>query len=143
MVSLGQDLSPYGDHNESMDPKWDSPSVGHVIQCKLPCLHNSNSASMHLNHPDSETIDDIYDQFGPTPRLCILKPLNDHQLEEYKNNTRIALENLTLQSLQELIRNTEELKMDKVSHKLCLISRKKLHNVRSSFCVHQETGPRP
>ena len=90
---------------------------------------------MHLNHPDSETIDDIYDQFGPTPRLCILKPLNDHQLEEYKNNTRIALENLTLQSLQELIRNTEELKMDKVSHKLCLISRKKLHNVRSSFCV--------
>ena len=90
---------------------------------------------MHLNRPGSETIDDMYDRFGPTPRLCIQKPLDTDQLEEYKNETRRALANLTLQSLRELTNDIEDLKMDLVSHKLCLISREKLHNVRSSFHI--------
>ena len=74
-------------------------------------------------------------RFGPTPRLCIQKPLDTDQLEEYKNETRRALANLTLQSLRELTNDIKDLKMDLVSHKLCLISREKLHNVRSSFHI--------
>ena len=56
-------------------------------------------------------------------------------MEEYKEEIRSALENLTLQSLGELSMTTRSLKMDKLSHKFCLISREKLHNVRSWFIV--------
>ena len=56
-------------------------------------------------------------------------------MEEYKEDIRSALENLTLQSLRQLKMTTGTLKMDKCSHKLCLISREELHNVRSRFIV--------
>jgi hypothetical protein len=56
-------------------------------------------------------------------------------MKRYKRITRNALENLTLQSLRELSRTTQNLNMDKVSHKLCLISREELHDVRSWFIV--------
>jgi hypothetical protein len=56
-------------------------------------------------------------------------------MEEHKEDIRSALENLTLQSLWELSMTTRMLKMDKYSHKLCLIRRENLHDVRSRFNV--------
>jgi len=93
------------------------------------------AASLHPDRPASKTIDDLYHQFGPTPRICIEKPQEDPGMEEYKEDIRSALENLTLQSLRQLSRTTRTLKMDDFSHRLCLISREKLHNVRSWFIV--------
>ena len=99
------------------------------------CAYDSNSAPLHPNRPESKTIDDLYDKFGPTPRICIVKPQEDPGMEKYNEDIRCALENLTLQSLRELSRTTQTLKMDKFSHKLCLISREELHDVRSWFIV--------
>ena len=110
-------------------------STSYDSGCTLPCLCNSNSASLYPNRPESKAIDDLYDKFGPTPRICIEEPHEDPGMEEYKEDIRFTLENLTLQSLRELSRTTQNLNMDKISHKLCLISREELHDVRSWFTV--------
>ena len=64
-----------------------------------------------------------------------MKPQEDPGVEEYKEDIRSALEDLTLQSLRELSRTIKDLKMDKFSHKLCLISREELRDVTSEFII--------
>lgn len=82
---------------------------------------------------DSKVIDDTYDKYGPIPRLCIQIASDSDALGSYENDTSIALDELTLQSFQELVHKLQKLKMpvDDISYNICLIKRQDISNVRS------------
>jgi hypothetical protein len=58
-----------------------------------------------------EQVNRVYDQFGPTPRLCIDFLLNPLEAQVYEDDIRKAVAN--------------------ISHKICLISRENRDNVAS------------
>ena len=93
------------------------------------------SAPLGLSIPSYKNIDDAYDQFGPTPRICLQLSSNPLDWEHYKDDVRYALTEVTLQKLQELTKKSKDLNMDFVSHKLCLIRREDRDIVSSAFLV--------
>ena len=93
------------------------------------------SAPLGLSIPHYKNIDDAYDQFGPTPRICLEVSSSPEDWEPYKDEVRHALMEVTLQKLQELTKKSEDLNMDSVSHKLCLIRREDRDIVSSAFLV--------
>jgi hypothetical protein len=92
------------------------------------------SAPLHPASPNSEIIDDIYDQFGPTPRLCLEMASDPDQLEAYKAGVRRALKLVTPQYLLKMTHELEVMNMDEVSQKLCQIRRQHI-DVKSLACV--------
>jgi hypothetical protein len=93
------------------------------------------SAPLHLLKPDYNIIDRTYDQFGPTPRLCLELAFEPDELEAYQDAVQNELKELTLQNLQELTSKVEKLTMDEISHNICLIRREEIHTVDSPFLV--------
>ncbi|KAF8467514.1 hypothetical protein DFH94DRAFT_638974 [Russula ochroleuca] len=91
-------------------------------------------APLHPASPNSEIIDDIYDQFGPTPRLCLEMASDPDQLEAYKAGVRRALKLVTPQYLLKMTHELEVMNMDEVSQKLCQIRRQHI-DVKSLACV--------
>ena len=62
---------------------------------------NTFSTKLHPNMQDSNLIDDTYDKYGPAPQLCIQMASDPDVLKRYKDNTIIALDELTLVSLHQ------------------------------------------
>lgn len=116
-----------------MVPRRNSSSVGYVLQFTLSRTFTSNirSAKLYSNTLDSKLIDDIYDRFGPTPRLCIRTASDSVAWATHEHETSRALDALTLQSFQGLIFKPQDLGMDDLSHKLCLVKRQNIDDVRS------------
>ena len=78
----------------------------------LQCSDSHEPMDPRRNSLDSKLIDDVYDRFGPTPRLCIQIASNSKALATHERGTRIALEILTPQHLQEWICKLEALRVD-------------------------------
>ena len=78
-------------------------------------------------------INETFDLLGPVPRLCI--DFSSDELEEYKQAVNMALSDITVKTIEKLIKDTSALSMDKVSHKLCLLSRRQRDNVHSPAVV--------
>jgi hypothetical protein len=53
----------------------------------------------------------------------------------YEREVRGALDKLTPESLRQFVNNSQDLKMDPISHKLCLIRRTKKHDIKSGSLV--------
>jgi len=70
--------------------------------------------------PNRDIVDDTYDRFGPTPRLC-LQMASESQppnFENYKTAVRKSVEQVvTLQDLTKLTNDLEDLKMDAFAKK--------------------------
>ena len=81
------------------------------------------SAPLRLAKPDLKTIDDIFEFFGPTPRLCFDKFRKPDDIERYRQTIKTALRELKPHELQTLVENSGNLSADKISHKICLITR--------------------
>jgi hypothetical protein len=79
---------------------------------------------VNLNLAD---ISDIYDTFGPTPRLW-LDLIDSEERAQYELDVKRLIDNLTASRLKELIMNTVSLSMDAVSDKKFLIKRMRLSN---------------
>jgi hypothetical protein len=92
------------------------------------------SAPLH-NSPSPEIIDSAFDQFGPIPRICLEVAADNTLFKIHKDETQGALDNLSLANLEKFINNTKSLKMDPMSHKLCLIRRSKKHDLDSDIRV--------
>jgi len=92
------------------------------------------SAPLH-NSPSLEFIDSVFDQFGPIPRICLEVAANNKLFKTHKDKTQDALDNLSLENLETFMENTKSLKMDPMSHKLCLIRRSKKHDLDSDIRV--------
>jgi hypothetical protein len=80
------------------------------------------SAPLRLAHPDFKLIDQVYDQFGPIPRLCF-DASDIRDFESYERDVFAALCNLTPQKLETLVDECNNLSMGEISPKICLIWR--------------------
>jgi hypothetical protein len=79
-------------------------------------------------------INDIFDRFGPTPRLCI-NFLSQKRLDEYEKSVQKAISSATASQLEQLLKDATSLTVDTVSHKICLVSRKDRDDLRSPAVV--------
>jgi hypothetical protein len=84
-----------------------------------------------LPETDTTTIHEIFEEFGPTPRLCIEYASDPERLRGYGEKLDDEISNITTCKLEELIQQSTLLKMDAVLHKICLISRRDPKNMRS------------
>jgi len=93
-------------------------------------------AKLYSNALDSKLIDDIYDRFGPIPRLCIQTASDSKALATHEHDTRTALRMLIPWGLQELISKLQALRVDTESqYSLCqhvyLVKRQNIGDVGS------------
>ncbi|KIM80623.1 hypothetical protein PILCRDRAFT_822364 [Piloderma croceum F 1598] len=92
-------------------------------------------ASLLLPETDVTVIDEIFEELGPTARLCIEYASDPEQLRDYKAQLDDAISNITTGKLEELIKESTQFTLDAVSHKICLISRHDPKNMRSAPLV--------
>ncbi|KIM80660.1 hypothetical protein PILCRDRAFT_822388 [Piloderma croceum F 1598] len=79
------------------------------------------AAPLRLTDPDLDLIDELFDELGPVPRLCI--DFDEDKLEDYKKDLKKVLGNITIDNLEELADAGDSLQMNVISHKVCLIRR--------------------
>ena len=89
------------------------------------------SAPLRLNKPDFDHINNVFDELGPIPRLCL--DYDAKALSDYRRALSNALSNLTTKKLECLVGAAKSLQMDAsgaknlgmdtVSNKICLIRR--------------------
>jgi hypothetical protein len=89
-----------------------------------------------------ESVNRVFNELGPTPRLCIdyLCSPGQIELEQHRQDVQEAISNLTISDLQRLLQDSRSLTMNAVSHKLCLISRQDRENVYSRPIVSPITS---
>ena len=80
---------------------------------------------------DHAGINDVYDRFGPVPRLCIDIFGEADQFWQYQVDVHKAISNITLEQLARLFEDASSLRPDDVSHKICLISREDKNKLAS------------
>jgi len=91
------------------------------------------SAPLRLDAPDFEHINDVFDEFGPIPRLCI--DYDEVESAKYRTDLTDELAVLSIDSLEKLVQRGKGLRMDAISHKLCLIRRSNPTDLAHSFEV--------
>lgn len=79
------------------------------------------SAQVRLDNPDLDLINEIFDELGPIPRLCI--DFDKNQLGDYREDLKETLDNISVEKLEELADTAKSMNMDVVSRKVCLIRR--------------------
>ena len=88
---------------------------------------------------DRERVNAVFDELGPTPRLCI-DYLRSAQIEQYERDIKTAISALTTSELEQLFIDTNSLTMNNTSHKIYLISRRDRKNVSSLAIVFPITS---
>ena len=73
----------------------------------MPQLLTSSilSTKLYLYSSNLEVVNDIYDQFGPTPQLCLENAQDPNMLGTHKCQTTVALEVLMLTRIEDLTHN--------------------------------------
>ena len=99
------------------------------------------SAPLRLNKPDFIHIDNIFDELGPIPRLCI--DYDEIDLAQYRASLSTELSKLTITKLDNLVgavrslemdaNGAKNLGMDAISHKICLVRRLDPADLDKSF----------
>jgi hypothetical protein len=82
-----------------------------------------NSAVIHGLMPNDPNMHAMYDQFGPTPRICFEYVQNPALLVTHKELQSKALSNLSVETLRDMVQNTGILSIDSKSHTLFLVKR--------------------
>ncbi|KAK2464475.1 hypothetical protein APHAL10511_003454 [Amanita phalloides] len=113
-------------YNFIMNP-WKSKEILRVTSTSPP------GAILH------ESVNRVFNEFGPTPRLCIDYLCYD-KIEQYRKDVQEAISNLTANELQRLFQHSRSLTMDAISRKIFLISREDRDNVRSRPIVSPITS---
>jgi len=91
------------------------------------------AAPLRLNNPDFRHINDIFDELGPIPCLCI--EYNQRDLSIYRIALAAALRSLTIGDLQKLVDGCIALSVDAISHKLCSVRRSNPTDLEFSYEV--------
>ena len=84
---------------------------------------------------DFTRIDRIFDNLGPTPRLCLDLLSNPEQLAEYQHDVKLVISNITADELVNLAQDADSLSMDAVSDKIYLVRRERRDVVNSEAVV--------
>ena len=91
------------------------------------------TASLHgLNDTHHTRINELYDRFGPIPRICFDFLKNPTRLEEHEEHYERALDALTIEKLRHFISDGAELNLDAASHSLFLVKRTNVDNLRKA-----------
>ena len=124
MGNFGQDHGARGHYHEPLDKKGDITSVGpsalfvqahHYVLC---------SAAIHgFTNSDHQRINTMYDQFGPTPRICYDFIKHNPSLMEHEARSQAALGRLSLRALRQMISNEEGSNPSSESQMLFLMKR--------------------
>jgi len=92
-------------------------------------------ASIHRGEISNQEVHRLYDQFGPTPRLCIDFLFEPLERKAHEDHVRKAISKITSQKFETLFDESSALEMDDLSHKICLISRENRDDVTSLLIV--------
>lgn len=89
---------------------------------------------------DHGSVHPIFDQLGPTPRICV-DYLCDHvKMAQYRHALETEIKDLKTSELEKLVEDAASLTMNTVSHKICLISRQDKENVHSPAIISPMTS---
>src|ERR1700722_16378119 len=99
----------------------------------LPTL--SSVSTKTPGNIDMARLHDAFDTLGSTPRICIDIACHPETLEEYEEEVKKAISNITSDLLKKLTADSASLSMDSISYKICLVSRKNPDKVRSGTMV--------
>ena len=125
MGTVGKDYSHHNNYHEPLDPRRDTPSVSFTVFVLGAWLHPwLRSAFLHgLNDTDHTRINELYDSFGPIPRICFDYFWNSFELLRHQNLVERTIIRLTPEELRKLVSNSTELNMNDVSHSIFLVKR--------------------
>ncbi|KAI9465068.1 hypothetical protein BJY52DRAFT_1114318, partial [Lactarius psammicola] len=75
-----------------------------------------------LTDNDHRHVDELYDQLGPTPRICFNFLKNNRQLKDFEDHHAVTLIRLSLKQLQEIVwSDTTGYTINKLSHTILLV----------------------
>lgn len=72
---------------------------------------------------DHDHVSELFDDFVPTPRICLNLSIDDELLKFYKLNVVKALMDMEIEDLERIFLASAFLDMDMISRKLCLLRR--------------------
>jgi hypothetical protein len=88
------------------------------------------SAPLILKQPDPKTIDQMFNEFGPTPRICLNLIATRDGRKQYSTAVEAAIRNLTLSQLEAFM--DEDIPSANQSHKVFLVRRTEASDVSSA-----------
>jgi hypothetical protein len=94
-----------------------------------------SSARMFLDQSLYLRVAEVFEEYGPMPRLCIEFLSDPEELESYKDEVCDAISDIKVEQLEKLCSDATSLTMNAVSHKLFLISRKQPEVMDSKVIV--------
>ncbi|TFK64832.1 hypothetical protein BDN72DRAFT_962952 [Pluteus cervinus] len=80
-------------------------------------------AAIRFENPDLGAIDAVYDNYGPTPRLCIDYVADKAKLEEYKTSLDALISTLSFEIVLSMVRSVQALRPIDGAEKLFIIRR--------------------
>ena len=108
-----------------MEQGGDFPSVGSSIFAVYAQANHlyMNSAVIHGLTPNDPNIDAMYDQFGPTPRICFEFVKDATLLVKHKEQQKKVLLNLSVGELHDMAWGTSNLTVDSGLYTIFLVKR--------------------
>ena len=141
MVASAQNNAGNRCYHEPLDPGGDRSSVRLLFD--LTALFNTYVLEYFsaLLFPDrkftNDSINEIFDQLGPTPRLCLDYQYIPDGLAAYRRDLTTAIAEATPSKIEGLLMAAESLSMDSISQKNCLVRRAKQDEVASCHYPHR------
>ena len=139
MVASTQDGAHNSHNYESVEKERDLSSVSPVfdIAKKAHTSRKSNASIYPLGLINESRTNQIFEQLGPTPRLCIDYQLNSLEMSQYERSLDVAISGVTPNKLKSLLRTAAswDFGIDTLSHKIALLSRKSLDDMHSRAVV--------
>jgi hypothetical protein len=86
-----------------------------------------------LNDTHHARINELYDRFGPTPRICFDFLKQPTRLEDHEAHYESALNELTIEKLRDFVSDGAKLNLDAGSHSLFLVKRTNVDDLRKAF----------
>ncbi|KAH9006497.1 hypothetical protein EDB86DRAFT_2795089, partial [Lactarius hatsudake] len=83
----------------------------------------SKAAFIHGLSANDPRIDEMYDQYGPTPRICLESVRTKAVFVAHKNRLDTALSKLSVEKLENMVSDAVNSSLDDESHTLILVTR--------------------
>ena len=124
---------------ESMEKERDLTSVSLLfdLATKLHTLRKCSASIYPLGRIKESRTNEIFDQLGPTPLLCIVYQLDNVAMSQYERKLRTAISQVTSNELESLLSTAAsgDLGINSLTHMIALLSRKSSDDVYSEGVV--------
>ena len=124
MEKFDQDYTIHSVYHESVDEKRNIKKVGSSTSvfrflCSIQADHFVPcSAVIHGLAENDKRMYEMYDQFGPTPRICFDYIKNPYARFCHRANRDKALESLSSVTFRQMVDKSKSLTVDSISHTL-------------------------